>query len=100
MPRFRIRKAAEADIDAAFAWYEAQREGLGLDSPRSRPHWRRFSAPQTCFPKSIGIFDEHWCVSFRTQFSTSVHHSVSPSLPASMLGGILGVGNHVANAFW
>jgi hypothetical protein len=31
MPRFRIRKPAEADIDTAFAWYESQREGLGLE---------------------------------------------------------------------
>jgi toxin ParE1/3/4 len=31
MPRFRIQKPAEADIDTAFAWYESQREGLGLE---------------------------------------------------------------------
>jgi toxin ParE1/3/4 len=31
MPRFHIRPGAEADVDQAFAWYEAQREGLGLE---------------------------------------------------------------------
>lgn len=31
MPRFKVRKATEADIDGAFAWYETQRIGLGLE---------------------------------------------------------------------
>ncbi len=31
MPRFGIRAGAEADLDEAFVWYDAQREGLGVE---------------------------------------------------------------------
>jgi plasmid stabilization system protein ParE len=29
MPRFHVSELAEADLDEAFVWYEAQREALG-----------------------------------------------------------------------
>jgi plasmid stabilization system protein ParE len=29
MPRFHVSELAEADLDGAFVWYEAQRESLG-----------------------------------------------------------------------
>jgi hypothetical protein len=85
--------AAEADVEEAFSWYEAQREGLGLPfSTLSTSLCRLWRATQRPIAFFTGTLAEFYCPGSGTDSTIGKSAKTSLWLPACTANDIRGSG--------